>query len=317
MRVGIIFVSFVVSPFLALGCGGGTTTANEGGGAASGGAGGGAGGSGTVSLPAGCETGLAAGDHTFTIQHGGLDRTFELHLPPGYDPTAPTPLVMNFHGLGSNPNEQKLFTTMNGTADTDGFAVVYPAGIANSWNAGELCCGQAQSQNIDDVGFVRAMVEHLASQACIDLKRVYSTGMSNGGFLSHRLACEASDLVAAVAPVAGTLSVPCDLTRPVPIIQFYGTADTLVDYDALVPSTNARWVELDGCDATPEVTYRQGTVTCETYGGCDQDVTVTLCTAEGMGHCWPGQSYCPFGESTTDIVANDAMWALFQQHALP
>ncbi len=290
-----------------------STAAGAGAGGGGGGPGAGAGG-GASSL--GCETGLAAGDHTFTLEHGGQERTFELHLPPSYDGETPVPLVMNFHGLGSNIMEQKLFSAMNGTADANGFAVVYPQGFSNSWNGG-VCCGQAQSQGIDDVGFVRAMVDRLADEACLDRKRVYSTGMSNGAFLSHRLGCEASDLVAAIGPVAGTLSVPCEPTRPMPSVAFYGTADTLVDYAVLAVPSTARWVEVNGCAAAPEVSFQQGTVTCETYGGCDGDVTVTMCTAEGMGHCWPGQSFCPFGNATTDIVANDAMWQLFAQHALP
>ena len=114
--------------------------------------------------------------------------------------------------------------------------------------------------------------------------------------MSHRLACEASDLVAAVAPVDGLLGIPlatCDPPRQVPIMHFYGTADPLVDY-ALAITTNDHWVTTYNCaDAMPEITYMQGMAQCETWDECDGGAAVTFCSITGMGHCWPGQSFCP------------------------
>jgi polyhydroxybutyrate depolymerase len=282
--------------------------------------GGGGGAGGGDALPIGCQIApLEAGRHAFTLDHGGLSRSYNLYLPAGYDGSAPAPLVLNFHGFSSNAQEQEIFSAMDATADAHGFAVAYPEGVSSSWNAGEICCGEAAMQGLDDVGFARALVAHALERACIDEKRVYSTGMSNGGFLSHRLGCEAADFVAAIAPVAGVFAIPpaeCQPSRPMPIIHFYGTADDLVSYDFVAP-TQARWLELNGCSDEVEVSYQEGTVTCETHPSCEGGVSVTLCSAEGMGHCWPGQSFCPFGASTTDISADEEMWKLFEKHSLP
>lgn len=283
-----------------------------------------AGGSGATSgsgagMPAGCVMSqLQAGDHQIDLSHGGLDRNYDLHLPPVYDGTTPLPLVLNFHGLTSNAVQQAGFSAMNATADTHGFAVAYPEGYQSSWNGG-LCCEGAMRDDIDDVGFARAVVGDIASKACIDPKRVYSTGMSNGGIMSHRLGCEATDLLAAIAPVCGPLLfTPCQPARPMPIIHFYGTADMVVSYNLGVSSNDA-WVQHDGCTDMPTVTLMQGMSSCETHAACAQGSKVTFCTLQGMGHCWPGQSFCPLalGAANTDISANEEMWAFFQGHALP
>lgn len=263
--------------------------------------------------------GLDAGNHEIAIEHDGRQRDYRLHLPANYDAQEPLPLVINFHGLGSNAIEQAAFSAMDPHADENGYAVVYPNGVENSWNGGDVCCGTASSEQIDDVAFTRALVADVATQACIDERRVYATGMSNGGFMSHRLACEASDLITAAAPVAGLLGIPqetCQPERPIPIIHFYGTADSLVPYD-FADDVDAVWADRNGCTGEPTVTYQNGSVTCSSHEDCEAGVTVTLCSAEGMGHCWPGQSFCPFGDITQDISANAAMWELFSEHALP
>jgi polyhydroxybutyrate depolymerase len=169
------------------------------------------------------------------------------------------------------------------------------------------------------VGFARAVIDDLAGRACIDRKRVYSTGMSNGGFMSHRLGCEASDAIAAIGPVAGLIGIPadsCQPSRPVPVIHFYGTEDELVDY-MFADDVDAVWADRNGCSDDGTVSYQEGNVTCTTRSACEGGVEVTLCSVEGGGHCWPGQEFCPFGASTTDISANEAMWALFERFALP
>jgi hypothetical protein len=142
---------------------------------------------------------LAAGDHTIQVLHAGLKRSALVHIPASADLAARTPLVLNFHGLTSNPEQQVFFSGMNAKADAEGFILVYPAGVQSSWNAG-ACCGAAIDQNIDDVGFVRALVAQLSATLCIDERRIYATGMSNGGFMSHRLACEAHGLESLRSP---------------------------------------------------------------------------------------------------------------------
>jgi polyhydroxybutyrate depolymerase len=151
--------------------------------------------------------------------------------------------------------------------------------------------------------------------------------MSNGGFFSHRLACESADRIAAFAPVAGVIGVPqldCTPSRPVPLIQFHGTGDPLVPvegtstYPSVADSTDG-WAERNACSGEPRTSYQQGAATCETHEECAGDASVTLCLIEGGGHCWPGQP-CRLdglGESTTDIDANEVMWELFRTLALP
>jgi polyhydroxybutyrate depolymerase len=161
---------------------------------------------------------------------------------------------------------------------------------------------------------MRAIVADVAARACVDLSRVYATGLSNGGFLSHRLACEASDLVAAIAPVASVIGVPMDECTPgaaVPVMHVHGTSDFLVPYDGnfFYPSVQAtveHWVTTNGCDDTPAVTLDASRTTCETWSGCRDGSEVVLCTIEGGGHEWPPESS---GLSTTD-----AIWDFLSRH---
>lgn len=267
-------------------------------------------------------------DRTLTLEHDGRERTYHVHVPPSYDPTAPTPLVLNFHGYTSNANQQELLSGAHDAADAAGFIVVHPEGIGarQSWNAGGVCCGTAAAEQVDDVGFVDAMLDALAAELCVDPARVYSTGMSNGGFLSHRLACELSDRIAAIAPVAGVIAVTeCEPERPVPVLHFHGTLDTVVPYDGheqnnfpSVAETMSAWAERNGCDAEPTETLAEGMTRCETWSGCDAGAEVVLCTTEGAGHTWPGGFPVPsLGHTTNDISATDAAWEFFTRHPHP
>jgi polyhydroxybutyrate depolymerase len=278
----------------------------------------------TGGTPESCASGrLGPGDHTFTLMHGGVARTVMVHVPPSGG-TTEQPLVLNFHGYTSNASQQIFFSEMNVTSDAHNFVVAYPEGTpegstVQSWNGGALCCGEAASTMVDDVGFARAIVADLDMRACIDTRRVYSTGMSNGGFMSHRLGCEAADLVTAIAPVAGLVGIPvdqCHPSRPIPVIHFYGTLDELVTY-SLADDVDNMWADRNGCTDAPRETFKQGIVTCMTRSACQGGVEVTMCSVEGGGHCWPGQPFCPFGVSTEDIEANEAMWAVFERFALP
>ena len=282
-----------------------------------------------TSASLGCSDGTLDTSSThIDLEHDGVSRSYELYVPPAYDGSTPVPVVLNFHGFTSTGLAQQENTSMDETAAREGFIVVYPNGLDNSWNAG-VCCGRSADTNVDDVGFTRALIEDLGERGCIDTARVYATGMSNGGFLSHRLACEAADVIAAAAPVAAVLGIDetaCNPARPIPIMQFNGTADPLVRYDGggLEDSLSAQesidgWIARDGCTGEPEVSYQNGAATCETVGDCEGGASVTLCSIEGAGHCWPGQP-CRLafaGEPTFDIDANEAMWGLFSTVKLP
>jgi polyhydroxybutyrate depolymerase len=262
-------------------------------------------------------------DETRTLTWQGRERSFRVHVPTGYQ-GLPTPLVFNFHGFGSDAWQQEIFSKMTGKADAAGFIVVYPngTGFPRGWNGG-TCCGN--TQDVDDVGFVGAMIDDLSRSLCVDPKRVYATGMSNGGFLSHRLACELADRIAAVGPVAGVMGVsPCTPARPISVMHFHGTADTIVPYDgggllnfASVADTIAGWVVRNGCTAPAEESFARGDSRCETYRACQAGAEVTLCTVDGGGHTWPGGTPVPtLGHTTQDLIANDAMWEFFAAHPL-
>ncbi len=268
-----------------------------------------------------------AGDLDWTLKVGGKDRTVHVHVPSGYDPVKPVPVVLNFHGYTSNGVQQNLLAHMSEKADSAGFIAVHAegVGISQSWNAG-ACCGEAASSAIDDVGFVGKIIDEVESKLCVDAHRVFATGMSNGAFLSHRLACELSTRIAAVAPVAGVLGIPtCNPTRPMSVFQFHGTLDPLVAYGGAptmgfpsVAQTMAGWAGRSGCSLTPRETSKKGEVTCVTYDGCKAGAEVNLCTVASGGHTWPGGTPVPsLGHTTTDIVATDAMWDFFVKHPLP
>lgn len=266
-----------------------------------------------------------SGERTVTVE--GIERTYLLHVPTDYDRAA-LALVLTFHGWNSNAMAMQDRSRMNDTADREGFAVVYPQGIGDSFNAGGDCCGDALDMNIDEGAFVRAILDDVAAVLCLDRRRVYSTGMSNGGFLSYRFACEMTDVIAAVAPVAAVVRVPtCEPSRPIPVLHFHGTSDAFVPDEGRsyvsppVPSvqdTIDSWLQHNGCTGDPAVTYEQGDARCEAWTTCDADAEVELCLITGGGHTWPGGMPAPnLGVTTTDISASDWMWEFFKRHALP
>jgi polyhydroxybutyrate depolymerase len=280
--------------------------------------------------PAARCTGLGTpeADRTLTLTHDGRERTYHVYLPPSYDPTEPTALVFNFHGYTSNATQQQLLSGAHDVADAAGFIVVHPEGVGAqpSWNAGGVCCGTAAAETVDDVGFVGAMLDALSAELCVDPARVYATGMSNGGFLSHRLACELSDRIAAIAPVAGVIAVTdCDPGRAVPVLQFHGTADTIVPYNGdpsngfpSVADTMAGWADRNGCAGEPTETFREGVTRCDTWNGCEAGAEIVLCTSTGAGHTWPGGFPVPsLGHTTNDISATEAAWEFFTRHPHP
>ena len=261
-----------------------------------------------------------AGTHArITVDVGGTAREYTLFVPPGYDPNAPTTLVVNFHGLLGSPSQQADFSQFNNTAAERGLLVAYPAGIGASFNAG-VCCGQASSNNVDDVGFSRALVADVSAKMCVNSKRVHATGMSNGGHMAHRLACEAADVFASAASVTGVLNVAgCSPSRPISMIQFHGTSDNIVSYNGVPPvePMMENWAARNGCSATSEVTFSQGDTVCRSWPDCDAGVEVSLCTVDGGGHCWPGNSSCIFGDSTTELHASEVIADMFADQPLP
>jgi polyhydroxybutyrate depolymerase len=265
-----------------------------------------------------------AGDLEWTIN----ERAVHVHVPAAYDPTKGVPVVLDFHGYSSNGTQQASYAGMIAKSDAAGFVAVHAegTGIVRGWNAG-ACCGTAASSGTKDVELVGAIIDELAKKLCLDDKRVFSTGLSNGGFLSHRLACEMSSRIAAIAPVAGVLGIPtCTPARAVPVMQFHGTSDTLVPYAGnatypSVPDTIAKWATLNECKDAAHETFKKDDVQCMTQSQCKGSSEVTLCTVTGGGHTWPGSSTdvsaLGLGTTTQAINATDAMWEFFKKHPMP
>jgi len=272
---------------------------------------------------AGCgNTDYEAGN--WTVNVGGTERRFVVRIPESYDPDTPTPVVLNFHGLTNDAAQQEALSEMTPLAEREGFVVVYGQGVGRSWNAGSFCCGTASSLNVDDVGFVDAMLDRLEATLCVDERRIYSTGMSNGGYFTTRLACQLADRIAAFAPVAGTSALlTCNPSRPVAVFHVHGTADTIVPYGGAGFAEGVRdrvdaWVAHDACDELPLVDFEEDDVLCETWSGCEDDVEVRLCTIEGGGHNWPGGPTVPgLGRTSDTIHASEEIWRFFQAHPLP
>jgi polyhydroxybutyrate depolymerase len=285
---------------------------------------------------------LGPGDHTRKISFDGIERNYLVHVPPQYDPARPTPVVLVFHGGGSNAQQMMRFCGMNKKADEAGFIAVYPNGtgrteILLTFNGGN-CCGYAETNNVDDVGFTRAILDELATLLTLDPRRVFATGMSNGGIMAYRLASELSDRIAAIAPVSGPMGTEtCQPKRPVPVMHFHGTLDQFAPFAGgrgarsisrinfySVEHSIAAWIKADGCPPTPVVEKLPDaaddgmTVTRKTYGPGREGSEVALIEIEGGGHTWPGED--PrlrfLGPATRDISANDLMWEFFQKHPL-
>ena len=323
-RIGGIHVIGLAALLAASACGG---SDDDGGDTGDSGDGDGSGGADAAPLVGACAPDAAipeSGERTLSF--GGRERTYILHVPPGYQPE-PTALVLNFHGFTSNAEQQEFYSVMSETADREGFAVVYPQGTGTvpSWNAG-ACCGTAVTDAIDDVGFTSELIDAVAAELCVDESRVFSTGFSHGGFFSHRLACELSDRIAAIAPVSGVMGIDeCDPGRAVPVLHFHGTADGLVLYNGggvsgfmSVEDSTTGWAERDGCTGERQVSFDEGDALCERWDSCDQGAAVELCTIDGGGHTWPGGRVpAAAGKTSTDISASDRMWEFFSQHPMP
>jgi polyhydroxybutyrate depolymerase len=285
---------------------------------------------------------LAPGDHQRSLESDGRTRTYLIHVPPGCDTSRPMPLVLVLHGGGTNAKTMVRFCGLNETADRAGFLAVYPSGTGRNpnfltWNAG-TCCGEAQRQNSDDVSFIRAVLDDLASITPIDEGRVFAAGMSNGGMLAYRLACELSDRIAAITSVAGPMAIDdCRPDRPVSILHFHGTADEFAPYAGgrgpksmiatefrPVDSYLQFWVTANGCPPTGTATRIVPSddagglaVDRQSWGPGREGSEVVLYTIHGGGHTWPGRvplaSY--LGPATTAISANDLLWGFFRNHS--
>jgi len=279
------------------------------------------------------------GDHRFTLQHGGQTRLYRVHVPASYDAAKPTPLLVALHGGGGNMDHQAddAHYGLIGKSEREGFVVVFPNGFSRfrggklaTWNAGH-CCGGARDFDSDDVGFIRQMVSDVMRRLNIDRERVFATGMSNGGLMAYRLACEMSDVFKAIASVAGTDNTrQCSPKQPVSVLHIHAKNDTHVLFtggaglDARrasvvtefrsVPDTIAQWVQHNGCTGMPRRVLDRPGAYCELHAPCRGNTQVQLCVTEIGGHSWPGGEKRRASEPPSQAIsANDVMWEFFSR----
>lgn len=278
-----------------------------------------------------------AGDTAYALTIQGRRRTYLLHHPASHPDASRLPLVLVLHGgMGTARGIQRV-SGMNAAADREGFIAAYPQGSSwggrgrGTWNAGG-CCGYAMHQQVDDVAFLRAVIDDIERRDRTDPARVYVTGISNGGMMAYRMACEAAERISAIAPIAGAMHAPsCAPTHPVALAIFHGTADRHVPYeggrgraarqervDPSVASAVAFWTAHNRCAAPAEAALR-GAVEQETYRGCDGGIEVTLYRLIGQGHAWPGgrRSWWLGDRPSRALSATDTMWEFFRRHRRP
>jgi len=295
---------------------------------------------------------LDPGDHRVSLQHGGRPRSYIVHVPPAAREAHALPVVVNFHGGGGNAESQQKYSRMDVLADVEGFLAVYPDGTGRmpdrllTWNAG-TCCAYSVVNKVDDVGFTLALLADLEARQPVDRRRVYATGLSNGGMMAWRLAVEASGQIAAIAPVAGAKVLQAGPSkRPVSVMHFHSVDDPRALYagglgppfpmtssqvfHSAVEPTIREWAAAIGCPADARAAATLSgqagtkeavqTATRYVWAPCREGTEVVLWKFTGAGHVWPGglQGYLTrlLGPSTALVDANLEMWRFFQRFAL-
>jgi polyhydroxybutyrate depolymerase len=303
-----------------------------------------------------------SGSYVFTVTFDGLQRDYRLHVPPAAASGQPLPLVLNLHGATQNAQLEEITSDMDPNADMNGYLVAYPNGTRISkvltpdpiaknaqygWNAG-MCCGLPVTKHINDVGFLLKVISNIAAKTPVDLRRVYMTGISNGGMMAYAMAAEASGHIAAISSVSGQVEIPViHPTRAVPTMEFHSVNDPIAKFDG-TPSANPldrlsvmqgidQWVKADGCDKKPTTgTAIAGaagsisageTATPITYTHCRSGAEVALWRFTGSGHVWPGSPLnmgpkknwilAGVGRGIILVNADETMWQFFEKYSLP
>jgi polyhydroxybutyrate depolymerase len=283
-----------------------------------------------------------AGDVKKEISVDGEKREYYVHAPPSYDGSNAVPLVLVLHGGGGKASKMDKLTGMNDVSDTEGFIAVYPQGKDNHWNDGRKIKTLFKKKKLNDVKFLGDVVKKMTGEYNIDETRIYSTGISNGAFMSYRLAVENPDTFAAVAGVAAQ---PSENLRdehppesPIPVMMVLGEKDPLVPYGGgdvkVLGAKRGRvlsaedsvklWVGNNDCNGTPTTTYYDdintddnSIVRRDEYSS-DSNDDVVLLTVEGGGHTWPGGwQYLGkglVGETNRDINGSEVIWEFFENH---
>ena len=284
--------------------------------------------------PAPSATSAKPGAVTRTIKVDGRERTYLMYRPTTIDPDDPTSLVVVLHGGFGTGAQARQSYGWDAKADAEGFVVVYPNGVDKAWNAG-TCCGRPQRDDVDDVKFLGAVVDEVTQAEGVVPDRVYATGISNGGMMAYRLACELPGKVVAIGPVAASMTVRCEqpVPRPTGVMHIHGLDDRNVpfaggvgtkgvakDSRPSIPSVVERWRAIDACPG-PAASATAGAVTTLTSAGCTAGTEVVLITVAGAGHQWPGSTppnaaarrALDLDEPSTALDATSTLWDFFSR----
>ena len=286
---------------------------------------------------------LLRGNHEITLSHEGLERRYLVHIPQNYDGEK-TSLVLVLHGGASNAEEIKERSEYDSISNRENFIVVYPEAtgkttfgkLAGAWNVGYRGGGQGYENNIDDVGYIKKVIEDISKKTNIDEKKIYATGISMGGMMSYQLACKLSNTISAIAPIGASLTTEsCNPSDTVSVLHFHGTKDKFIPYnggdsddslpkflvigrDYLSAEESVQtFKDLNNCEETAKISLQKNDVTCETYSSCDNNEEVTLCTIQEGGHTWPGSEpalEAILGKTTETISATERSWDFFERH---
>ncbi len=283
-----------------------------------------------------------------SISVDGTKRTYLLHVPASYDANTPVPLVIALHPFAVAGNYMRSLTGFDAIADAEGFIVVYPDGKRRLWNADPTPQSSVGvlGEPADDVAFISALIDKLLASHAIDSKRVYIAGASNGALMTHRLACELTGKLAAVAAVMTTLPIGWNdvetPSEPLPILMIQGIDDPFFPWDGgtvqqgpfissqylSMPNTVDFWVQNNGslqppvADQLPDAAPDDGTTASrEVYAAGPNGAEVVLISIAGGGHTWPGGDVnfpeSLVGKTCFDIEASQVIWDFFKQHARP
>ena len=275
------------------------------------------------------------GDLTRTLESGGRERVYELHVPGSVNLSAPSPLVILLHGVPRGGGMRPI-TGFDAVADVHGFVVAYPRNHGIDWNVGcgDLCTS-AERNGVDDVAFLREMIDDIARDLSIDRDRVYMAGFSQGALMTYHAVCELSGRIAAFASVGGSmLDVVADGCGPsaLPALFIQGTEDPQFPWDGKITAlstalpmreTIAKWVGINGCSSQPAVAelpdeHDDGTsVTLEEYRSCSAGAEIDFYIIAGGGHTWPGApvQFSPgLGRKSLEVDASELLGDFFARN---
>ena len=279
------------------------------------------------------------GDYILSLIHNELYRFYKVHIPASYSPNKPHPVLFSFHGGGGDMTIQSndKFYKLISKSEKEGFVIVFPNGFSKlksgklaTWNAGN-CCGDARDQNIDDIGFVKAILLELKNKISVDEKKIFSIGMSNGAMMSYRLACQMSDVFSGIAAVAGTDNTQeCVPKKAISILHIHAKDDDHILFNGgigkaavdkkyitnftSVPATITKWVNFNECDKNSLYRTQLEGAYCDEYTKCKDNTKVKLCVTESGKHSWPGGEKAKRQSSPSKAFsANDVIWDFFQK----